>query len=180
MSTKPTRTPAQIQLAKAKAKADREKWISLFRVQAKQAGLPPWVEEYRFGAALVGWDIAREPGEINRKQAGLGLALRRAGLRDWRFDVAWPELKVAVELDGAVGHGRHTRREGFIADTVKINAATAHGWRVFRFPGPAIKDGSGVGLLRQVLHPSGEFVPLAGYRSPGEAMTLRRARERTC
>lgn len=172
------RTPAQIAVAKAKAKADREKWISLFRMQAKQAGLPPWVEEYRFGAAIVGWDIDRAKGEINRKQTGLRLSLRRAGLADWRFDVAWPELKIAVELDGAVGFGRHTRREGFIADAHKRNIAHAHGWRVFTFAGPALKDGSGVALLRQVLHPGDGFVPMEGYRSPQEAVMLSRARER--
>ena len=53
--------------------------------------------------------------------------------RRWRFDRAWPEHKVAVELEGGVyTQGRHTRGKGFEADCEKYNQATAMGWRVFR------------------------------------------------
>lgn len=54
--------------------------------------------------------------------------------RKWRFDRAWPEQRVAVELEGGVwSNGRHTRPAGYEADCAKYNAATALGWRVFRF-----------------------------------------------
>lgn len=60
--------------------------------------------------------------------------------RRWAFDLAWPQSKVAVELDGAVwAGGRHTRGAGFIADTEKLNAATLLGWRVLRFPAHEVK-----------------------------------------
>lgn len=53
--------------------------------------------------------------------------------RKWRFDRAWPEHKVAVELEGGVyTQGRHTRGAGFETDCEKYNTATAMGWRVFR------------------------------------------------
>ena len=56
--------------------------------------------------------------------------------RKWRFDRAWPEQRVAVELEGGVwSNGRHTRPAGYEADCQKYNAATALGWRVFRFTG---------------------------------------------
>ncbi len=54
--------------------------------------------------------------------------------RRWRFDVAWPEHKVAVELEGGVWTlGRHTRGKGYCADMQKYNAAIELGWRVVRF-----------------------------------------------
>ncbi len=54
--------------------------------------------------------------------------------RKWRFDFAWPEHKVAMEIEGAVWvRGRHTRGSGFVKDMEKYNAAASLGWRVFRF-----------------------------------------------
>lgn len=54
--------------------------------------------------------------------------------RRWRFDFAWPDARVAVELEGGVwSQGRHVRPAGFEEDCIKYNYATAHAWRVFRF-----------------------------------------------
>ena len=54
--------------------------------------------------------------------------------RKWRFDFAWIEQRVAVELEGAVYiQGRHTRGKGFENDCDKYNAAQLAGWRVLRF-----------------------------------------------
>jgi very-short-patch-repair endonuclease len=54
-------------------------------------------------------------------------------VRLWRFDFAWPALKIALEVDGgAWSGGRHTRGKGFIADQDKTNAAMSLGWAVFR------------------------------------------------
>ena len=53
--------------------------------------------------------------------------------RKWRFDYAIPELKVAVEIDGAVwNYGRHNRPEGYINDMEKLNTAASMGWLVLR------------------------------------------------
>lgn len=53
--------------------------------------------------------------------------------RQWRFDRAWPEAKVAVELEGGVyTGGRHVRGAGFEEDCMKYNTAALLGWRVFR------------------------------------------------
>lgn len=54
--------------------------------------------------------------------------------RKWKFDVAWPSIKYAIEIDGGENtRGRHVRPEGFRRDLEKINAAQMLGWRVFRF-----------------------------------------------
>jgi very-short-patch-repair endonuclease len=55
-------------------------------------------------------------------------------VRKWRFDFAYPEYKLGIELDGGVfTQGRHTRGVGFINDCEKLNAATMQGWRVLRY-----------------------------------------------
>ena len=53
--------------------------------------------------------------------------------RQWRFDFAWPEHRLALEIDGGSGgFGRHSRPSGMRGDNEKINAATLLGWRVLR------------------------------------------------
>lgn len=73
--------------------------------------------------------------------------------RRWRFDFAWPDQKLAVEVEGGIwAAGRHNRPLGMMADMVKYNAATILGWRVLRVAGPHIKSGEALewieGLLR--------------------------------
>jgi len=61
--------------------------------------------------------------------------------RRWRFDGAYPDKKIAFEIEGGVyQRGRHTRASGFIGDCEKYNEAARLGWRVFRFPSPWITD----------------------------------------
>lgn len=73
-------------------------------------------------------------------------------VRRWRFDFAWPERKLAVELEGGVwSQGRHTRGQGFVDDCEKYNAAAVMGWTVLRLPGPQVEDGTGLGLVREAL-----------------------------
>ena len=53
--------------------------------------------------------------------------------RKWRFDYAFPDQRVAVEVDGAVwAQGRHNRPVGYIADMEKLNTAASMGWLVLR------------------------------------------------
>lgn len=53
--------------------------------------------------------------------------------RRFRFDYAWPEQLIALEVDGGVWtRGRHTRGSGFMRDQEKTNLAALLGWRVFR------------------------------------------------
>lgn len=72
--------------------------------------------------------------------------------RFWRFDFAFPERKVAVEIEGGVYNGgRHTRGSGFVADCEKYNRAATLGWRVLRFPTHEVKNGHAIAVLEQAL-----------------------------
>lgn len=53
--------------------------------------------------------------------------------RRWRTDYAWPDRKLALEVEGGIWtQGRHTRGAGFLADLEKYNTLTAMGWRLLR------------------------------------------------
>lgn len=54
--------------------------------------------------------------------------------RRWRIDFAWPNIKLAIEIEGgAFVEGRHTRPIGFSKDIEKYNNLTLMGWYLFRF-----------------------------------------------
>ncbi|HEX4381255.1 MAG TPA: hypothetical protein VH022_14530 [Candidatus Acidoferrum sp.] len=72
--------------------------------------------------------------------------------RDWRFDYAFPKLKLAIEIEGGIWkQGRHTRGAGFQRDLDKYNVAAAFGWTVFRFSVEDINRGKAVPILRAYL-----------------------------
>ena len=55
-------------------------------------------------------------------------------VRKWRFDWAFPALKIAVEYEGIFcKKSRHTSIKGYQGDIAKYNKATLLGWRVIRF-----------------------------------------------
>ena len=62
--------------------------------------------------------------------------------RKWRFDYAWLDLKVALEIHGGVfSNGRHTRGKGFTEDKVKMNEAQLLGWIVIEATTAQVKNG---------------------------------------
>ena len=68
---------------------------------------------------------------------------RFAPPRRWRFDFAWPDELVAVEIEGLTRTGgRHQRMGGFERDAEKYEAALVRGWRVYRVPGGWVAKGS--------------------------------------
>lgn len=78
--------------------------------------------------------------------------LRFHPVRKWRFDFAWPDRKLAAEVDGGVWiGGRHNRGTGFERDCEKLNAAAVLGWRVLRFTTAMIKDGRAFNVLQDAL-----------------------------
>ncbi len=68
---------------------------------------------------------------------------RFAPPRRFRFDFAWPSLRIAMEIDGGIWtRGRHTRGAGVERDMEKLNLAAVNGWRVLRFSPRMVLDGS--------------------------------------
>jgi very-short-patch-repair endonuclease len=72
--------------------------------------------------------------------------------RKWRFDIAYPEHKLAIELEGGIyTGGRHVTGRGFAGDLEKMNQATLLGWRVLRFTREDVDSGEAVNLVRRAL-----------------------------
>jgi len=103
-------------------------------------------------------------------QSGLPLPLpehpfARDWGRRWRFDFAWPDLRLAVEVDGGIwipGGGRHNRGAGYEADVEKLNVAVILGWRVLRFTPRHLANGSAITAIRLCVrsHGHAEGTPL--------------------
>ena len=96
---------------------------ALFLLQLRAIGLPAPEQEYRFHQA-----------------------------RKWRFDFAWPEKQLAVEVEGGVWtDGRHTRGDGFEKDAEKYNAACEAGWTVLRYTPKYLRNGEAIEQVRRML-----------------------------
>lgn len=109
------------------------------RTQMIQIRLPRMEHDYRFAAYLVGLG------------PGVRARLKAAGLRDWRFDFADIDRKIAIECEGGTwSGGRHTRGGGYEGDCEKYNHAQRLGWKVYRFTSAMISDGRAVFFLEQI------------------------------
>ena len=62
--------------------------------------------------------------------------------RKFRFDFAWPEVKVGVEIDG-FGYG-HQAQQQMAADNEKANLAVELGWKVLRYNSRQLGSKQGV------------------------------------
>ena len=72
--------------------------------------------------------------------------------RRFRFDFCWPDLKIAVEVEGGTWVlGRHTRGAGFAKDCEKYNEAAILGWKVLRFPTEEIKNGNALATIKRAI-----------------------------
>lgn len=85
--------------------------------------------------------------------------------RQWRFDFAWPQYRVALEREGGMWRkvtcqcgrvktvfvSRHHSRDGMEEDARKYNAAAAMGWAVIRATPRMLTDGSAARDLMDVL-----------------------------
>ena len=72
--------------------------------------------------------------------------------RRWRFDFAWPDKWLAVEVEGGVWNGgRHTRGKGFTDDCEKYNNAAVLGWMVLRFPVEMVNSGEALKMIEEAL-----------------------------
>jgi len=62
--------------------------------------------------------------------------------RKWRIDLCWPDVKLAVEIEGgAFLYGRHNRPASYIKDIEKYNALTLAGYHLLRFTPKQMANG---------------------------------------
>lgn len=73
--------------------------------------------------------------------------------RKWAFDFAWPDRKLAVEIEGgtAFGKSRHSQGEGFANDCRKYNHAVVLGWYVLRFTTAMVTSGEAIDAVRALM-----------------------------
>ena len=72
--------------------------------------------------------------------------------RKWRFDFAFPELKLAIEYEGLplqVEKSRHTTVTGFAGDCEKYSEAAILGWRIIRVNALSMQSGVAHGLIEK-------------------------------
>jgi very-short-patch-repair endonuclease len=94
---------------------------------------------------------------VSQLEESLAFQIRAVGLpapereyrfhatRRWRFDMAYPDMRLAIEVEGATwSGGRHTRGAGYEKDVEKYNTAALDGWTVLRFTGNMIKNGMAI------------------------------------
>lgn len=145
---------------RAASKAKRERFEDALAFQIRTHRLPEPMRQHRF---------AQEIG------------------RQWRFDFAFMDLRLAVEVEGIVATramvakgrgeaglrttivltGGHATPEGFKEDIEKYNAATLLGWRLLRFHQQQIATGQAIDMIERTLHAFGwKRGALAGTVTP--------------
>jgi len=111
----------------------------LMALHIRASILPTPEREYRFAAMACGGT-----------GRGVRERLRKAGLKDWRFDFAFPGYGIALEVEGGTRvQGRHSRHDGYQEDCLKYSMATILNWKVIRVTTEMVKAGVAMELLQQ-------------------------------
>ena len=135
-------------LAKLQKKAKRPDLEGQLWAQLVAAGLAKhFVRQYAFSPDRPTWDYRKValPGDRKPKWQWVKIEKRR----QWKFDFACVELKLAIEVNGAsFAAGRHNRGVGAARDNVKLSEAAIDGWTVVIADGNAIRDGVALDLIR--------------------------------
>lgn len=72
--------------------------------------------------------------------------------RKWRSDFHLVEKMILIEVEGGIwSNGRHTRAKGYLGDMEKYNAATALGYRIFRYSTEQVKSGMAIKEIMEMV-----------------------------
>lgn len=72
--------------------------------------------------------------------------------RQWRFDFAALEERVAIEVEGGTWvKGAHSRGKGFEEDCEKYAEAAIAGWAVLRVTTHMVEDGRAIALVQRLM-----------------------------
>ena len=114
------KAPAAQQLATEKRKAASKKLEMELLLQIRASGWPEPKLQYKFHES-----------------------------RKWRFDFAWPELLLAVEVNGGTFvSGGHSRGMGQHNDYVKCGEAMALGWTVYVCDTILVRTGEALEMIK--------------------------------
>lgn len=109
------------------------------RIRAKAEGNTGQVLDRRLISALNAKSgIHDKEDQICNALSILGIPFTReykfSDKRNYRFDIAIPAAKIAIEYEGGIyTNGAHTRAKGYAKDTRKYNLAALEGWTVLRY-----------------------------------------------
>lgn len=104
-----------------------EDFEETFEFQLKCEKAPPFERQYRFARSLG---------------------------REYRWDFAWPELWLAVEIQGGIwkrGGGAHSHPTDIIRNMQKQNTGAVLGWKLLQFSTDEVKSGSAIAYTMTVL-----------------------------
>ena len=74
--------------------------------------------------------------------------------RNYRFDYAIPEFKIAIEQEGGIwakGNSGHSSGKGIQRDMDKSNLAQSHGWNVIRRTPDQMKTHQTIELIQKII-----------------------------
>lgn len=113
--------------------------------------LPPKPKRVRNGSTRSRWEA-----QLERDLVLLGLPSPNrehpvVSGRRWRFDLAWPVRRIAVEVQGGTrwGRSRHSKGEGYENDCRKLLAAQMDGWIVIYVTSRMVKSGEAQELVKE-------------------------------
>ncbi len=70
--------------------------------------------------------------------------------RKWRVDFAYPDWRIAIEVEGGTWvSGRHNRGAGFEKDCEKYNELSLAGFYLYRFTTSMIKTGTALTTIQR-------------------------------
>jgi hypothetical protein len=76
----------------------------------------------------------------------------KKGARPLRADLANPELKIAIEIEGGIyGLGGHSSITGIIRDIKKNNAYVSNGWKLIRLLPQDLMTSASFDLIKKVI-----------------------------
>jgi very-short-patch-repair endonuclease len=152
MKAKQTMTAAEYRLEMEKPKKVSESLATArlfaFHINSRRLPAPRWKEN--------GGEVRFAMNEHGIPRQGARKKTDRAP--QWAFDFAWPDYRLAVEVEGIIVYrdkasgqmvtrGGHTTPDGFNDDCEKYAWAAVLGWRVLRFTPKQVKAGFAIDML---------------------------------
>lgn len=106
------------------------------RLQKEKTGTRELLEQLRIAGLPAPRSMFHEKGQLRFHQT-----------RRWKFDLAWEDVKVAVELQG---FGSHTSVTGLTGDSEKACEAAVLGWTVLPVLYKQVRDGRALKWIEAV------------------------------